>query len=138
MNNFTKSIVAGIVATIIMSLFMMMSALLGMPKMSPPEMLSGMMETSIVVGWIIHFIIGIVFALMYVYVISNWLLKIGSLALKGVVFGIIAFIIAQVSMALMGMIMEVPQPDGKIILLAIGSLIGHIVFGIAVALIAKK
>lgn len=138
MNNFTKSIVAGIVATIIMSLFMMMSALLGMPKMSPPEMLSGMMETSIVVGWIIHFIIGIVFALMYVYVISNWLLKIGSLALKGIVFGIIAFIIAQVSMALMGMIMEVPQPDGKIILLAIGSLIGHIVFGIAVALIAKK
>lgn len=138
MNNFTKSIVAGIVATIIMSLFMMLSALLGMPKMSPPEMLSGMMETSIVVGWIIHFIIGIVFALMYVYVISNWLVKIGSLALKGVVFGIIVFIIAQVSMALMGMIMEVPQPDGNIILLAIGSLIGHIVFGIAVALIAKK
>ncbi|WP_432410833.1 DUF6789 family protein [Rasiella sp. SM2506] len=138
MKNFTKSIIAGIVATLIMSIFMMIAAMIGMPKMSPPEMLSGMMGASIVVGWILHFVIGIIFALMYVYIISSWLIKIGNIVLKGVVFGIIAFVIAQVSMALMGMVMDVPQPDGNIILLAIGSLVGHIVFGIIVALIAKK
>jgi uncharacterized membrane protein YagU involved in acid resistance len=117
---------------------MMLTASMGMPKMNPPQMLATSMETSLVVGWIIHFMIGIVFALIYAYVISAWLTKISSTVLKGVVFGIIAFVIAQIGIQLMGaMLPNMPMPEGNMLILAMGSLIGHIVFGIVVSYFVK-
>ncbi len=138
-NSFLKSVIAGIAATIAMTALMMVSAMMGMPKMEPPKMLAETMEVPIAVGWVMHFMIGIIFALLYVYVIRGWLTKISSPAVKGIVFGIIAFIIAQIGMAAMGAIFpNMPTPEGSMVLLAIGSLVGHIVFGIVVALMAKE
>lgn len=39
-NKFLKSIVAGIIATIAMTVLMVISGKLGMPKMEPPHMLA--------------------------------------------------------------------------------------------------
>lgn len=49
-----------------------------------------------------HFMIGVSFALIYTYVISGWFEKINSVVLKGVVFGVIAAVMAKVSMTIMG------------------------------------
>ena len=117
---------------------MMLTASMGMPKMNPPQMMATTMESSLVVGWIIHFMIGIVFALIYAYIILAMLVKISSTILKGVVFGIIAFIIAQIGLQLMGaMLPNMPMPEGNMLMLAMGSLIGHIVFGIVVFYFVK-
>ncbi len=138
-NKFLRSIVAGIVATIAMTAMMMIAAQLGMPKMEPPKILATTMGTSVVVGWIMHFMIGIIFALMYAYIIKDWLTKISSNLLKGVVFGIIAFVIAQISMGLMGLMLpSMPEPSGNMVLIIIGSLMGHILYGIVVAAIDNK
>lgn len=127
-----KSIVAGIIGTVIMTAVMMISPIMGMPKMSPPEMLSGMLGMPVFVGWLMHFMIGIVFAFAYTYVcfIKD---KISNVWLKGVVFGIIAFVFAQIMMGIMGSIMPMPKMEGSMALAAMGSLIGHIIFGMAVA-----
>jgi hypothetical protein len=55
-----KSILAGVIGTAIMTVFMMIAPMMGMPKMSPPNMLSGMLSAPLIVGWIMHFVIGIV------------------------------------------------------------------------------
>ena len=64
-NKITKSITAGIIGTTVMTLFMMIAPMMGMPKMSAPHMLSGMLGVPIAVGWIMHFMIGTIFAFAY-------------------------------------------------------------------------
>lgn len=127
-----KSIVAGIVGTIIMTLVMMVLPMIGMPKMSPPNMLSRMLKAPVFVGWIMHFIIGIIFAIGYTY-LCFLKHKIKNIWLKGTVFGIVAFIFAQIMMGIIGAIIPMPKMEGSMMLTMIGSLIGHIIFGIAIA-----
>jgi len=61
--------------------------------------------------------------------------KINNVWLKGAVFGIIAFVFAQI---MMGMMMPMPKTDGSMILKAIGSLMGYIIFGMAVTKIVGE
>jgi len=127
-----KSILAGIIGTIIMTIIMMLAPTIGLPKMSPPEMLSTMLGVSIIVGWPLHFMIGVMFAFFYTYVYTNkW--KNSNIYLKGGTFGIIVFVFAQIMMSIMGTIMPMPKMEDSMIFTVIGSLIGHIVYGITVA-----
>ncbi|MBT4468717.1 MAG: hypothetical protein HN593_01200 [Lentimicrobiaceae bacterium] len=127
-----KTILAGIIGTAIMSVVMMVAPMMGMPKMSPPNMLAGMLGMPVFVGWVMHFMIGIIFAFAYTY-LCIFKHKISNVWLKGAVFGIIAFVFAQIMMGIMGMMMPMPKMEGSMVLMAIGSLMGHIIFGMAVA-----
>src|SRR5680860_1708309 len=93
----TQSLVAGIAATVVMTIVMMVAPMMGMAKMNPPALVSGMIGMPIAVGWIMHFIIGIVFAASYVYFFQS-MLPIGNTVLKGIVFGIIIAILAKIGM----------------------------------------
>ncbi|MFN2440616.1 MAG: DUF6789 family protein, partial [Chitinophagaceae bacterium] len=135
-NKFVRSIIAGIVATAVMTAFMFMAPIMGMPEMNPAKMLSGMLGVSAAVGWMMHFIIGIIFAAMYVF-FFNPLVHIPSRAGKGLLYGFIVFVFAQVMMFLMSKIMPAPSSpmEGNMLLMMVGSLIGHLVFGLVVGLI---
>lgn len=127
-----KSILAGIIGTAVMTVVMMVAPMMGMPKMSPPAMLAGMLGLPVFLGWIMHFMIGIMFAFAYTY-LCIFKHKISNVWLKGAVFGIIAFVFAQIMMAIMGAMMPMPAMEGSMMLTMIGSLMGHIIFGMAVA-----
>lgn len=132
-NQFIKAVVAGFIATVAMTLMMMLAALMGMPKMDPPQMLATTMNTSVVLGWVMHFMIGIVFALMYTYFFQSLLANISSVLVKGLLFGLIAFVIAQIGMLVMGaMFPSMPEPQGSRAMMIVGSLLGHLLFGIVV------
>lgn len=131
----TQAVIGGIIGTAAMSLVMFVAPMTGMPKMNPAEMLSGMMEAPSFIGWVLHFMIGIIFTLMYVFLLLPVLKKVSGKFLKGIIFGISAFIFAQISMAVIGaMIGEIPAPEGSMVLIAIGSVVGHLVFGVVAAL----
>jgi hypothetical protein len=132
-----QAITGGLVATIAFTLMTFIAPLMGMPKMSPPEMLSMMMGVPIMAGWIMHFIIGVIFALVYDYFFIDILKKIQNLIVKGVVFGIIIFIVAQIMIPLMGLLFHAAPMMGNKTLMMVGSLVGHVVFGIVVALMIK-
>lgn len=133
-----QSLISGIIGTVVMTAIMFIAPMMGMPKMNPAAMLSGMMGTSIVIGWLMHFMIGVIFAAFYVYLFHPKV-NIKSKILKGAVFGIAVFIFAQVAMAIMGAMMGgMPKPEGSMLLMAIGSIMGHVVFGIVVALFTKE
>lgn len=57
--------------------------------------------------------------------------------MKGAIFGFVVFIFAQIMMAIMGMILPMPPMEGGMVLMMVGSIIGHIIFGIIVALFVK-
>ena len=63
MKNFPKAMVAGLVATIVLSLFFVMKDAMGiMPQLDLPKMIAGMMgmPDAPMAGWAVHFFIGVV------------------------------------------------------------------------------
>lgn len=63
MKNFLKAMVAGLFATIVLSLLMLMKGAMGiMPQLDLPRMIAGMMGTpdAPMLGWAVHFFIGVV------------------------------------------------------------------------------
>jgi len=61
MNNIGKGLIAGFVATVVLSMLMLMKSAMGlMPELDVVAMLSGMMGTGPAMGWLGHFMIGTV------------------------------------------------------------------------------
>ncbi|MDP2208519.1 MAG: hypothetical protein Q8K98_07070 [Bacteroidota bacterium] len=137
-NKIQTALIGGIIGTAVMTMVMMIAPMLGMPKMNPPAMLSMMMGFPIVVGWMMHFMIGIIFAMAYAFFFLNVLKKISNNILKGAIFGMAVFIFAQIMMAIMGMMMPMPPMEGSMLLMMMGSIMGHVIFGITVAMFVKE
>ncbi len=139
-NKIQTSVVSGIVATIVMTLIMIIGGAMGMPKMSPPDMMSAMMGVPVAMGWVMHFLIGIIFAAMYVFIFSKLLKRISSKYLRGAIYGIIAFILAQVGFPVLDAVFgnTMPEPQGSMVLMMIGSVMGHVIFGIVIAMMVKR
>jgi hypothetical protein len=63
MERFGKGLLAGLVATIVLSALMLMKSMMGiMPELDLPKMLAGMMGPpgNVALGWAVHFMIGVV------------------------------------------------------------------------------
>lgn len=134
----SKTILGGIVATLAMTMLMLIAPMMGMPKMNTGEMLGGMMGGSVVLGWMMHFVIGIIFAYAYVLLLNNKL-PIANNYMRGAIYGFIVFIFAQIVMATagaMGMMPEMPK-DNMAMMIA-GSIMGHLVYGTVLGAFIKK
>jgi len=136
-HQFTKYVAAGILGTVIMTLIMIMAPNIGMPEMAPWKLLAGAMGVSITIGWILHFIMGITFALLYGYIFAPNV-SITNIWLKGIAFGIVALVLAQIGMKVMGMLLEMPPMDGSMPMRLVAMTIGHIVFGMVTARVIGK
>lgn len=138
-NKIQKAMIGGIIGTAVMTVVMMIAPMMGMPKMNPPQMLSMMMGFPIIVGWIVHFMIGVIFAMAYAFLFINVVKKVNNNILKGAIFGMAVFIFAQIMMAIMGAMMGgMPPMEGSMMLIMIGSIMGHVIFGIVVAMFVKE
>jgi len=124
-------------------MMMAMAPAMGMPKMDIPGTLAGMLPGDRLMGWIMHFLIGIVWAVIFALL---WAAGIGSAGvLWGIVFGIGAFVVAGLAMPMMlSMHPQVqagnmPNPGlfmSRMGMMAtVGSLMGHVLFGLVVGLV---
>jgi len=118
-----RAVVAGIVGTAIMTVVgVWVAPLMGIPPMNPADMLAAAMGGVSALGWVAHFMIGTVLALIYAAVAP---LLPGTPIVRGALYGVLPFLVAQiVVMPMMGM----PVFSGSIAM-AMGSLIGHLVYG---------
>ena len=135
--NTNKIIRAGVSATAIMSIVAVIVApMMGMPKMDFGTMLgtnNPMMAMPYAAGWMMHFVVGIVLTALYASVFLNRLS--GSYAVRGIVFAMIPFIIAQ---SMMMPMMGNGFWSGGDMMTIMGSLIGHIVFGAVLGAVYGK
>ncbi len=143
--NVIGAIVAGLAGTAAISMLMAMGPRMGMPKMAIWEMLGSMFskEGNVGLGWIIHFMMGALFAIVYT---ALWAAGIGSATLvSGLLFGIAHFAIVGLMMGGMPMLHAgikagTVRAPGVYMLNAgfmglLGGLIGHVVYGLVVALV---
>lgn len=127
--NWSKAILGGVVATVVMTAVgLWVAPLMGIPPMNPANLLASAMGDSLVLGWTGHFMIGIILAISYAVV--GPLLG-GAPWLRGAIYGIAPWLVAALMVVPM-MGMPVFFGSAK---MAIGSLIGHIVYGIVIGTI---
>jgi uncharacterized membrane protein YagU involved in acid resistance len=121
--NIGRTVLAGMVGTVAMTAVgLWVAPMMGMPPMNPAVMLAGAMGGSLALGWMAHFMIGITLAAGYALFGS---VLPGSGWIRGALFGIAPFLMAQiVVMPMMGM----PFFSGSAAM-AMGSLVGHLVYG---------
>ncbi len=133
MTSTPRIFIAGITATAAMTIIMMIAPYMGLPKMDIAGMLSGMTHTPRIIGWLMHFMIGIFFAFVYARYFNTWLTKITNNLLRGMIYGFIVFVFAQIMMPILMAIMPMPEmpmaENQNMVLMIMGSLIGHLVFG---------
>lgn len=135
-NKIRRSIMAGFVATLIMTAVMYLAPLIGMPKMDVAAMLGSFLTGSEAapfsgawnLGMLIHFINGtfifpIIFVLLFYTRIST------KVWIEGMAFGALLWFLSQVFvMPLMGAGFFSGQAASPV-LMVIGSLLGHLIYG---------
>ena len=127
MQNISAGLVAGFVATVVLSAMMIAKGMMGvMPELDVIVMLSKMMGAPAAMGWLAHFMIGTLawgggFAVLYALIPG------GTALLKGIVFGVAAWlgmmimVMPMAGAGLFGMTMGLMAPMMTLVL--------HVIFG---------
>ena len=127
--DYARVIGAGVAGTLAMTAVgLWVAPMMGMAPMNPADMLAGAMGGKIVLGWMGHLLIGIVLAVGYALVASRLP---GPPPARGALFAVAPWLMAQlVMMPMMGM----PLFSGSV-MLAMGSLVGHLIYGAVIGAI---
>jgi len=144
--NVIGAIVAGVIGTIMMTIVMVMAPKMGMPEMDIVGMLGSMFnkDGNRTVGLVLHLMMGAIFGIVYA---ALWSAGIGAVTLLwGAVFGIVHWLVSGIMMGGMGMMhagVKAGTVDAPGIFMTnnggamafMGGLVGHIIFGLVVALV---
>lgn len=133
MQTFSTGLLAGFIATVVLSAMMMIKTMMGiMPELDVIHMLSGMMGMPAAAGWIAHFMIGTLawgggFALLYARIPG------GGPVARGMVFGTAAWLVMMLAVmpmagaGLFGLNLGIMAP-----LMTLGL---HLIFGAVLGLV---
>jgi len=136
MGKIGNGILAGLVATIALSVLMVLKSMMGlMPQRDVISMLGGMMGAGAAMGWVAHFVIGTIvwggaFALLYDHIPG------GGAVIRGIVFGVAAWLLM--------MIVVMPMAGAGVFGMSLGimapimTLVLHIIFGAVMGLVYDK
>ncbi|MBC8334821.1 MAG: hypothetical protein H8E29_06115 [Anaerolineales bacterium] len=143
--NVIGAIIAGLAGTAALTMVMSMAPKMGMPEMDIVGMLGSMFgKANRTLGMVIHFMMGIVFVLVYAYL---WSIGTGSATwLNGLIFGAVHWLIVGMAMAMIPM-MHAGIKSGAVkapgmwmtnnggMKAFVGGLMGHMVFGLVAVLV---
>jgi hypothetical protein len=129
--NRTRAAAAGLIGTAVMTALLLIEPSIGLPEIAMGQILSTSLGSTSAhlsvgpaVGWLINLVIGMLLALVYAALFVGRLR--GNAFVRGSIFGVLVFLVAQVTfMPLTG---GGFFSSGDVQLLA-GSLLGHVVYG---------
>ena len=135
MNKVIHGVLAGIIATLVLSVLMVMKAKMGlMPDLNVIKMLASMMGGALAIGWIMHFMIGIGYGV--VLSVADDLLPGKTLIVKAIVLAVIGWVLM--------MVVVMPVLGAGLLGLKIGmmapimTLVLHVIFGVTLGLVYGK
>jgi hypothetical protein len=134
--NVGKAILAGFIATLVMTMIMYLAPMMGMPKMDVAAMLGGLLSQGMpapmsgawLMGMILHFVNGsVIFPLIYAAVLHERLPD--PPWGKGIMWGLILWFLSQAVVVPMmgGGFFSAHAPNAM--LTVVGSLMAHIIYG---------
>ena len=129
--NTARAAAAGLIGTATMTALLLIEPSIGLPNIAMGQILGGSLglasalpNVGAALGWALHFLMGTVFALVYAAALDRRLP--GSPLLRGILFGALLFLLAQVAFMpfVGGGFFSRGDPE-----LILGSLLGHLVYG---------
>lgn len=131
-----QGLIGGLAAVAAMTMLMLIAPMMGMPDMNMGKMLGGVMGVSAIIGWVAHLMIGIVWAMVYVFLVRDKLSF--SPAVNGMLFSLIPWLLMQLmAMPMMGMgVFSSASP--VMFQMIVGTLIGHLVYGLVLGVVARQ
>ncbi|MCH8010655.1 MAG: hypothetical protein IIA61_01700 [Candidatus Marinimicrobia bacterium] len=131
--NYQKVVLAGVAGTLAFTVLLFIGPMMGLPKMDMGQMLgpmNPMVAMPYWMGWVMHFIIGIVLTGIYAAFFVKLLPSDGWK--RGAIWGLIPFLLAQIMvMPMMGMGVF----SGGNVLMIMGSLMTHLAYGSVAGLV---
>ena len=132
-NNIRKALFAGLAATASMTILMFLAPMMGLPDMKIGNMLADFMMTPVLLGWAMHLMIGLVWALVFVIFIEDKI-QINSL-LKGMLFLLFPWLLMQTIVApVMGLGVFFSNAP-RSMMMVLGTLMGHLLYGLVLGLV---
>jgi uncharacterized membrane protein YagU involved in acid resistance len=126
-----SALIAGLIATAVMTAFTYMAPLMGF-EMDIPKMLAGTMGAPIIMGWIAHFMVGEILAINFAAIFLRKTNKTSDFK-SGALFGLIPWFVAQAMvMPIMSVLSGGSYSTGLFsgsIMIAMASLVGHLIYG---------
>lgn len=131
-----QGFIGGLAAVAAMTVLMLIAPMMGMPDMNMGKMLGGFMGVPAVMGWAAHLMIGIIWAMVYVFLVRDKLTL--APAVKGMLFSLIPWLLMQLmAMPMMGMGFSSSASPAMLQMIA-GALIGHLVYGFVLGVVAMQ
>lgn len=126
MNKIVKGILAGLIATIVLSVLMIMKGKMGlMPDLNVIKMLASKMGGALAMGWIAHIAIGLGYGVLFALFSEN--IPTSGNVTKGMILGVVGWLMMMfVIMPMMGAGMFAQNMGMKA---PIMTLILHLIFG---------
>lgn len=138
MNKYIAGIIAGFIATVVLSLLMMLKSMMGlMPDLDLIAMLASMMNGNPVLAWLAHFMIGTIgYGIVMALVAGKAINK--NLMLVGIILGFVGWLVMMIAMMpMMGKgIFGSNMPSG--LMIPIATLVLHLIFGAVLGGIYSK
>jgi len=133
--NIKAGLISGLVATIALSIIMLVKTKMGvMPELNAIKMLAGMMGSSLIMGWIAHFMIGtFVWGILFAMLVNKLP---GGVIISAILFSIGAWLMMMVGpmpmagAGLFGMNLGMMAPVATLML--------HIIWGVVLGLVYKR
>ena len=128
MNTYITGIVAGLIATVVLSALMLLKGMMGMmPDLDVIAMIAGMMGASALIGWIAHFMIGAIYGLVFSQVAGHG--TTGATVARGVGLGIAGWLVMMIVLMPMtgGGVFGMAMPSGMMV--PVATLMLHVIFG---------
>jgi hypothetical protein len=135
MSKILLAVFSGLLGTMVMMVVMLILPVTGLPKLAQPDIIAAILGMEEFVGWGVYFLMGAVFAVLYHYAFAHRL-PIESNAVKGLLFGFVVFVLATAVVFVLPMLgINAHQAESSVIDIAAVSLIGHLIYGVMVAII---
>jgi len=128
MNTYLTGIVAGLIATVVLSALMLLKGMMGvMPDLDVIAMIAGMMGAGALMGWIAHFMIGAIYGLVFAQVAGLGVM--GGTVARGVGLGVVGWLVMMIVLMPMtgGGVLGLAMPSGMMV--PVATLMLHVVFG---------
>ena len=127
MNTHIAGIVAGLIATVVLSALMLLKGMMGMmPDLDVIAMIAGMMGAGALMGWIAHFMIGAIYGLVFSQVAGHG--TTGATVARGVGLGIAGWLVMMIVLMPMtgGGVFGMAMPSGMMV--PVATLMLHVIF----------
>lgn len=137
MNKLVNGIVAGLIATAVLSVLMVMKGLMGlMPDVNVVAMLAKQMGTGASIGWAAHVMIGVGYGIFYAVVFGD--VNVGSPLVRGIALGMIGWLVMMVILmpVMDAGLFGLQMPSGMLV--PVATLMLHVIFGAVLGLVYAK